>query len=80
MINPRSSRSSPQSNLPRRGLSIPDAATYLGVTSSFIRHAIYSGELPSAILGKRYIIDIKDLDALLEREKQARTLDKSEAA
>jgi len=32
------------------------------------------------LLGKRYIVDIRDLDALLEREKQARTLDKSEAA
>lgn len=61
-------------------MSIGDAAVYLGATSSYIRHAIWSGALTCAILGKRYIVDIRDLDALLEREKQARSISASEAA
>lgn len=63
----------------RCGFSIADAAVYLSTTSSFIRHAVWSGELPAAVLGKKYVIDRLDLDALLEREKRLRTLD-SEAA
>jgi hypothetical protein len=59
----------------KRGLSIPAAADYIGSTVSFVRHKIWSGELPYVVFGKRHIIDIRDLDSLIETEKRARTLD-----
>jgi excisionase family DNA binding protein len=57
-------------NLASRGLGIKAAATYLGVTTSFIRSKIWSGEIQAVTMGKRHIIDKTDLDLFLEREKQ----------
>jgi excisionase family DNA binding protein len=53
-----------------RGMGVLTAARYLGVTSSFIRSQIWSGTLPAMMLGKRHIIDRKDLDSFLERQKE----------
>ena len=54
-----------------RGLSIADAARYLGTTSSFIRSQIKEGNLPAVMLGKRYIVDRLDLDHFLEKQKDS---------
>lgn len=60
-----------QSNLSAsRGLRIADAAKYLSVTVCFVRALIATGEIPFVIAGKRHIVDVKDLDAWLESQKQ----------
>ena len=53
-----------------RGVRVKDAAAYLGVTVSFIRHAVWSNKLPAAKLGKRLVLDIRDLDAFFDMLKR----------
>jgi excisionase family DNA binding protein len=67
-VEPRAER-----RIEPRGLTIPEAAAYLGSTIWFVRTTIWSGEIPAQIYGKRYIIDRRDLDAFIERSKTTRT-------
>lgn len=53
-----------------RAITIKEAATYLSTTVPAIRQLIYSRQLPFVRVGKRYVIDVKDLDAWLERSKR----------
>ena len=55
----------------RRGLPLPAAAEYAGMSISWVRKAIYNGRLPARKLGVRTIVLIEDLDALLERAPRA---------
>jgi excisionase family DNA binding protein len=57
----------------RRWLDIRSAADYASVKPRAIRELIWRGELPFSWLGKRHIIDRRDLDALLERRKRFET-------
>jgi excisionase family DNA binding protein len=52
-----------------RLLGIKDAARYLGATVWFVRSALWAGELPYLTLGKRFVIDIADLDRYVEAKK-----------
>jgi excisionase family DNA binding protein len=52
-----------------RLLRIVGAATYLGCTFGWIETLIREKSVPSVILGKRRLIDIRDLDAYVERVK-----------
>ena len=54
----------------KRLYNIPEAAQYLGRTSWSVRHLIWSGELPEVRAGKRVQVDIKDMDAFIEMNKQ----------
>ena len=62
----------PTSNplLPPRGLRIPDAAKYMGVTSWFVEVIIRSGELPALKLGRHYTLLREDLDAYLTKKQK----------
>jgi excisionase family DNA binding protein len=53
-----------------RLLRIPEAAEYLKTTVRQIRTLIYKRELPYIPLGQRYLIDVHDLDALIEKVKR----------
>lgn len=54
----------------RRWLDVRAAADYVGSTVSFIRGLIWDGAIPYVKAGKRFVIDARDLDAYMTREKQ----------
>jgi excisionase family DNA binding protein len=56
-----------------RGLTIPEAADYMGATVWYVRTNIWAGELPATRRGKRFVIDRHDLDAFIERSKTTKT-------
>jgi len=61
----------PSSNpkLLKRLYSIPEAAQYLGRSPWSVRHLIWTGELPEVRAGRRIHLDIKDMEAFIERNK-----------
>jgi len=53
-----------------RLLSQKDAAKYLGCAYWAVRELCWKGELKPIRIGKRDCIDIRDLDALVEKRKE----------
>jgi excisionase family DNA binding protein len=53
----------------KRLYSVPEAAFYLGRTVDALREIIYAGKLPFIKDGRRVLLDVKDLDAYVERNK-----------
>ena len=53
-----------------RLFSLKRAAEYLGISYWTIRDYIFRGELPSVRLGRRVLVDVRDLDALVEKYKE----------
>lgn len=53
----------------KRLYSIPEAAFYLGRTVDALREIIWAGRLPYVKDGRRVLIDIKDMDHFIERNK-----------
>lgn len=56
--------------IPKRLLSLSEAADYLGMDESTVRNKHIKGELPAVRITKRVQFDLADLDALIEREKK----------
>jgi excisionase family DNA binding protein len=54
----------------QRLLTLPEAARYLGCTLWSIRELIWKGQLPYTRFGKRFQVDRRDLDELVDREKR----------
>jgi excisionase family DNA binding protein len=54
----------------KRLLSVEEAGEYLGRSAWAVRHLIRSGSIPEVRLDRRVFIDIRDLDALIERNKR----------
>ncbi len=54
-----------------RLLTLPEAAHYLGCTLWSIRELIWKGQLPYTRFGKRFQVDRRDLDELVDREKRS---------
>ena len=54
----------------QRLLTLPEAAHYLGCTLWSVRELIWKGELPYTRFGKRFQVDRRDLDELVDREKR----------
>lgn len=52
-----------------RLLSLAAAARYLGTTVWAVRCLVWDGALPHIRLGRRHLIDVKDLDLLVEKLK-----------
>ena len=50
----------------RRLYSVREAATYLGCGQSTIRREIRHRRLPCVRLGRRLLVDVRDLDAAIE--------------
>lgn len=53
----------------KRLYSIFEAAFYLGRTVDALREMIYAGKLPFIKDGRRVLLDVRDLDAFIERSK-----------
>ena len=53
-----------------RLISLREAGSYLGVSYWSVRSLIDRGDLPTVRLGRRLLIDKKDLDALVENHKE----------
>ena len=54
-----------------RLLTLPEAARYLGCTLWSVRELIWKGRLPYTRFGKRFQVDRRDLDDLVDREKKS---------
>ena len=54
---------------PKRLYSIREAAKYFDRSDWSIRHMIWSGVIPYVKIGGRVHLDIKDMEALIERSK-----------
>lgn len=54
----------------QRLLTLPEAAHYLGCTLWSVRELIWKGELPYTRFGKRFQVDRRDLDELVDRQKR----------
>jgi len=57
-------------SIPRRWLSLQQAADYLNCRLRTVRGLIWSGELPRAKVGKRFLVDVLDLDKLVVSKKE----------
>ena len=53
-----------------RLLTLPEAARYLGCTVWAVRELIWKGDLRYTRFGKRFQVDLRDLDLLIDREKR----------
>src|SRR5260370_40808484 len=58
-----------------RLLHIQGVAHYLSSTRSFVLKLVRKKKIPFLVVGHRYVIDIRDLDAWIEKQKQV-TLEK----
>ncbi len=60
---------SPDVAFPRRLCSIHEAATYLAVSDWTVRRMVWTGALPHIRRGRRILLDLRDLDAWIDRAK-----------
>jgi excisionase family DNA binding protein len=51
--------------------TLPEAAHYLGCTLWSVRELIWKRRIPYKRFGKRFQVDRKDLDDLVDREKRS---------
>ncbi len=58
-----------KASFPRRLISIQEASEYLAVSPWTVRRMIWNGELPHVRRGRRILLDLRDLDAWINREK-----------
>jgi len=54
----------------KRLLTLNEAGTYIGLSHWRVRSLIYSGQLAYVRLGRRILIDLKDLDSLIDSKKE----------
>jgi excisionase family DNA binding protein len=59
----------PESNPPKSGLKLPEAAAYSGLTVWKLRTLIWERKIPYLQEGKGYLILRKDLDRFLETQR-----------
>lgn len=53
----------------KRLFTLNEAGAYIGLSHWRVRSLIYSGQLAYVRLGRRILIDLKDLDALIDSKK-----------
>jgi excisionase family DNA binding protein len=59
--------------IPPRLLRVKDAATYLSSTTWFVEELVRNCKLRSTIIGKRRVIDIRDLDDWVDEQSGSAT-------
>jgi len=64
----KQARKSPKGPV-KRLYSLPEAAYYLGRTVDALREIIWKGGLPCVKNGRRVLLDVKDMDDFIERNK-----------
>ncbi len=57
--------------VPAQWLRIQEAAEYAGCTIFFMQELIRKREIPPIKCGKRFVIDLYDVDAYIERLQKA---------
>ena len=57
-------------SIPKRLFNVEEAAIYLGRTTCALREMIWAGKLSYVKDGKRILLDIKDMDEFIDRNKQ----------
>lgn len=57
--------------IPRRWISVSEAAAYLSISTSGARKMITRGEIAAVRLGRALRIDLRQLEAGLERQMQS---------
>jgi excisionase family DNA binding protein len=60
----------PNAEVRPRLLKVEQAAVYIGRTKDAIQHMIANGKLPTVRSDRRVFIDMRDLDAWIEENKQ----------
>ncbi len=55
--------------IPRRLLTVQEAAAYLRVSVWKMRHLVWDGELDQVTIGRKLLLDLQDLDRFIERSK-----------
>ena len=53
----------------KRLLSQKEAAVYLGISYWTLRDLIFRGEIPYIRMKRRVLVDLRDLDVFIDREK-----------
>lgn len=66
--------------LTKRLYSLPEAAIYLGRSTWSVRRLIWNGELPQVRAGGRVHVDVKDLDAFIDKNKVCEETGQSSAS
>ena len=66
---PKRSDNKSDIRIPKRLYSVDEAGVYLGRTAWAVREMIYAGKLPCVKDGRRVLLDIKDLDIWIDRNK-----------
>jgi len=59
----------PVQRIPKRLYSIAEASIYLGRTVWAVREMIWGGKLPCIKDGRRILLDIKDMDDWVDKNK-----------
>ena len=52
---------------------VPWGATYIGMSPRYVRGLITRGDLPVVRIGRRVLLDVRDLDALVDKLKAEST-------
>jgi excisionase family DNA binding protein len=60
-------------SVPSRLLPLKDAATYLSSTTRFVEELVRDGKLRFTVIGKRRVIDIRELDAWVDEQSGSTT-------
>lgn len=66
---PKGSNSKLDIRVPKRLYSVEEAGIYLGRTAWAVREMIYAGKLPCIKDGRRVLLDVRDLDTWIDRNK-----------
>jgi excisionase family DNA binding protein len=56
-------------SIPKRLYNVEEASVYLGRTVCALREMIWAGKLRIVRDGKRILLDVRDMDAWIERSK-----------
>ena len=59
-------------SLQPRLLTLKQAAAYTSTNVWFWRSRIWAREIPFLLCGKKYLIDLRDLDRFIDAQKEAR--------
>jgi excisionase family DNA binding protein len=55
--------------IPKRLLTVEEAAIYLGRTKEAVQHLLAAGKLPVVKSDRRVFLDVRDLDVWIEQNK-----------
>lgn len=67
-------------SIPQRLLALSEVARYLRCPLWSVRELIWKGQLPHTRFGKRFQVDRRDFDELLDREKKCERTDRASRA